>query len=115
MLKKIFKFIYIFIIFCFVNNIYAYEFKYPEYEGEINEIVEEIFLERDMYEDLVGEYEKDVINIYNASQNSYWWPIGSAETTEVNGKMFAKRYPETTNISSPFGERDDPFGGNNFN
>ena len=114
MLKKILKIIYIFIIFCFTSNIYAYEFKYPEYESEINDIVENIFFERDMYEEFIGGYEKEATDIYSASSNSYWWPIGSIDTTEVNGKVFAKGNPETTNISSYYGKRDDPFGGTQF-
>ena len=111
MLKRIFKLIIILIIFGFINNIYAYEFKYPEYEQEIIDTVDDIFFEREMYEALVGDYEKDVLAIYNAHSNSYWWPIGSVETNEVSGKIFAKGTPETVFVSSPFGVRADPFGG----
>lgn len=111
MLKKVVIFINILVLFCITNNIYAYEFKYPEHENEVNEMVENIFNDVEMYEELAGEYLKDVSEIYDASSNSYWWPIGSSETTEVNGVLFANGEPETKAISSYYGIREDPFGG----
>jgi len=44
---------------------------------------------------------------------SAWWPIGSNEVTEENGKLFAKGDPVSTSISSSFGPRIHPITGKN--
>ncbi len=40
---------------------------------------------------------------YNS--NSYWWPIGSLETEEKDGALFASGTPAFTNITSGYGMR----------
>lgn len=48
----------------------------------------------------------------SASNNdNYWWPIGSAEVTEENGKIFAAGDPVSVNISSHYGIRVHPVSG----
>lgn len=37
-----------------------------------------------------------------SSGTSYWWPIGSLETTTQNGVLFAAGEPQYTTINSPF-------------
>lgn len=46
----------------------------------------------------------------NQSKN-YWWPVGSRDTTTSNGITYASGEPESTYITSLFGTRSDPFGG----
>ena len=36
----------------------------------------------------------------------WWWPVGSRETTEVNGKLFATGAPSATRITATFGGND---------
>lgn len=45
-----------------------------------------------------------------SSSNSFWWPIGSAETETDGGVLFARGDPVESTISSYFGPRDDPMG-----
>lgn len=56
-----------------------------------------------------GGYPLDYSDI--SSTSSYWWPIGSMETTNVNGVLVAGGMPVATTISSYFGNRSDPFTG----
>ncbi len=43
-----------------------------------------------------------------AGKTTYWWPIGSVETTEENGKTFAAGEPESSSIYRDYGTtRDD--------
>lgn len=52
----------------------------------------------------------DHIQFYNAiyKNDAWWWPIGSKETTTIDGKLFASGEPDTYRLSSPFGPRIDP-------
>lgn len=43
--------------------------------------------------------------VYQPNNDKYWWPIGSDETTEENGVLFASGQPATTGITSDFGKR----------
>lgn len=43
---------------------------------------------------------------YSDVKSSYWWPIGSSETTVVDGKEYATGDPACTYISSEFGLRE---------
>lgn len=43
--------------------------------------------------------------VYQPNNDKYWWPIGSYETTEENGVLFASGQPAATTITSPFGYR----------
>lgn len=46
-----------------------------------------------------------------AENSSYWWPIGSSETEEIDGNVFASDIPVDSSISSYFAGRIDPFTG----
>lgn len=45
------------------------------------------------------------------NNSKYWWPIGSNETTVVDGITYASGNPIPTSISSYFGYRDQPLAG----
>lgn len=50
-------------------------------------------------------------NFSTTSANLYWWPIGSDETTEVEGVTMAIGDPAKISISSPYGNRTHPVTG----
>lgn len=85
-------------------------FALQELDSNVKNIITEIYDSRQQYLDLVGDFEESESNYKYVNSNTYWWPIGSVETTEVNGVIFAKDDPETTNITSNYGNREDPFG-----
>lgn len=56
------------------------------------------------------------INYTNENSNGcMWWPIGSDETTNENGKTFAKGTPASVRITSNFGIRNKPTAGASSN
>ena len=64
----------------------------------IREQINQIYDAKEQYEDLVGSYEEITITTYDATPNSYWWPIGSSETNTVDGIMFANGDPEVVYV-----------------
>lgn len=107
MLKKIVKTSVIFItLFCFsINTILAYDYYDRENESGVNDLIREIYDAKEQYEDLVGDYEVTK-KINQSSNNSFWWPIGSMETEEINGVLYAKGEPASTQITSSFGDAE---------
>lgn len=99
--------------FVIVDSVNAYEFINSNNAGAVQDKINEIYDAKGQYESMVGSYEETETKIYDASSVSYWWPIGSQETTESNGKVYAKGDPVNTSISSGFGYRADPFSGAN--
>lgn len=110
MLKKYFKFFVILVTLFYFDFVYAYEYQNKVNEAKVRDMISQIRDAREQYEDLVGGFKEEVIEIYEASSNSYWWPIGSSATTTIDGKTFARGEPETMIITSYFGYRPDPFG-----
>lgn len=109
MLKVIkLNFLVILLLLC-VNNIFAYEYVNPSNKKKVLDKFNEVYDSKNQYEDLVGSYIEEEIELIGATSTTYWWPIGSKETTEVNGKIFATGDPETVYITSLFGYREDPF------
>lgn len=109
MLKKIFNLSVISVtLFCFNCNAYAYEYINQNNEDLVRDKINEIYDLKQQYEDLLGGY-VETVEVHTATSNSYWWPIGSNETTESNGKIYAKGAPATTIITSYFGYRENPF------
>ena len=107
MFKKIVKIVIILItLFYFsIDLISAYDFNDVENKDNVYSMIREIYDTKEQYEDLVGGYNK--IEITTASNNLFWWPIGSSETEEKNGKTYASGTPLIINISSMFGGYDD--------
>lgn len=108
--KFLISFILVSIFFCNLNIVSAYEYIDKKNENKIREKISEIYLAKEQYEDLVGEYEEKTVITHDATTSSYWWPVGSKETVELNGKTFAQGDPETLTITSNYGYRPDPFG-----
>lgn len=70
-------------------------------------IIEDI---KDIVEEAMKEEDRSMGLAYGIDVD-YWWPIGSKETTKVNGKLFAKDDPVYTGITSDYGERTGEFAG----
>ena len=104
----------IFILICLfsvkIEFANAYDFINPNNEDFIREQINQIYDAKEQYEDLAGSSEVMEITVYDAGSTSYWWPIGSAETTTINGQEFASGDPEVVYMSSKYGYRQDPLG-----
>ncbi len=86
--------------------------KYIEGRDDYKEIVKEIFEYTDSYEELVkSDKPQKEEEISSEGNNMYWWPVGSKKTTKANGKTFASDTPTSTQITSYFAGRKDPFTG----
>lgn len=110
MLKKfmIFNIVFITLFYLNFNIVSAYEYINSENESTVSDMITQIYDTKEQYEDLVGDYETEIVVINDATSTSYWWPIGSSETTQSDGKTFANGNPETVTITSEFGYRDNP-------
>lgn len=95
--------------FC-LYNVKAYDYISDENEELVNELLNEIYDSKEQYEDLAGDYIETTVKVFNANNASYWWPIGSEQTVEVDGKVYAKDAPYPTYVTSKFGYRTDPLG-----
>lgn len=111
-MQKIESLIFTFIgLFCLdIMFVSAYEFNNPNNEDLIRDQINQIYDAKEQYEDLVGGYEEIEVITYDATLNSYWWPVGSSETNTVDGIVFANGDPEVVYVSSNFGYRNDPLG-----
>lgn len=106
MLKKYIRFSVIFVtLFLYIaSTVSAYEFKDPNNEALVNDLINEIYDSKQQYEDLAGGEEE--IDLNKVSNNLFWWPIGSIETEEKNGVLYATGDPAVLNISSYYGGYD---------
>ena len=78
-----------------------------EYEKELIKVRQRIIADIKEIIDKYRKYRPE--SAYNdSSRNDFWWPIGSAETEEKDGKVFASGDPISTTITSSFGPRVDP-------
>ena len=109
MFKKniILSFAFITLFYFNINVISAYDYINSESESSVNGMITEIYDAKQQYIDLAGEDEvPEIINV--PESDSYWWPIGSAETTVgANGKLFATGDPIKTKITSYFGSKEN--------
>ena len=107
MFRKVVKIFVIFItLFYFYTDIIsAYEFQDIGNKNQVNEMIVEIYDAKQQYEDLVGDYITPP-TVINSSNNMFWWPIGSKETEEKDGVLFAAGEPEITTITSYYGGDD---------
>ncbi len=78
-----------------------------EYEEDLVKVREDII--KDIKE-IIDEYRKNrpETAYMDALSNKFWWPIGSAETEEKDGVLFASGDPISVAITSSFGTRIDP-------
>ena len=79
--------------------------EYKEYEKLIKEIRTGIVSNIKSVLDDYKYYASDVSMKSKSEVPSYWWPIGSSETTDVDGKLMATGDPESINITSQYGMR----------
>ena len=88
-------------LFCLTINVKAEE----ESDSSVNDLISQIYDSKQQYEDLSGA-KPETVTINYASNNSFWWPIGSAETEDINGILFAKGEPESIKINSNYGDQE---------
>jgi murein DD-endopeptidase MepM/ murein hydrolase activator NlpD/GH24 family phage-related lysozyme (muramidase) len=81
-----------------------------DYADELVEVRKEITAN---IKDLVDIYrlDKSNVNFTDSGSNSYWWPVGSSETTDAGGITYASGDPVSTAISSNYGMRTNPVSG----
>ena len=92
----------------FLSPVYAYEYVNSDNESNVLAARRDIYSLKSMYEELAGfDDEDDEIVYESANVDAYWWPIGSKETKNVDGKEFAMDAPETVIITSKFGAIND--------
>ena len=110
--KKLFNFlIYVLLALLLMNNAYAHDYNSKTNEKNVEKMINESYDRKEQYESLEGKHvsDEDAV-IEEISSDSYWWPIGSSETQTNDGKTYASDEPETTEITSNYGYRSDPFG-----
>ena len=93
---------------------------YNSYEGTAIEI------RREIIEDILSILENygfeinylpingndyNIIEEQTAARKSFYWPIGSDETEERNGVIYADGEPASTDVISSFGTRENPITG----
>lgn len=107
MLKKFINITIVFLtlFYFYIDLIYAYEFHDKENEDNINSMINEIYSLKEQYQDFVGDYTKSK-TINQTSNNKFWWPIGSSQTEQKNGKLYATGDPEVIDITSYYGGDD---------
>ncbi len=74
-----------------------------ENTDKINEIIDEIYM---YYAYLLESEDTNAYFRPLNSDGSFWWPVGSSETTVVGNKIMATGAPALTSISSNFGWRN---------
>ena len=73
--------------------------KYNYYEKQLNEVETEIVREEaSKYQQTIGDFV--------STDAGWWWPVGSKETTAIDGKLFAKGSPSATRLTAYFGGND---------
>lgn len=94
--------------------------KYEEYEAQIievrREIIDDIIFILNNYGITINYNNSNESSFnqaieYESSRNSYYWPIGSDETEERNGIIYADGEPASTDIVSYYGPRKNPITG----
>ncbi len=91
-----------------INSVFP-DFIPRKSHDEYEEIAAEVFEYIEAYKDFIMENEDGTTDL--EENTLYWWPVGSAETTTENGKLFAKGAPSSVNITSYFAGRVHPISG----
>lgn len=108
MLKKVSKIgVILLTLFFTCYNVLAYDYINPDNESSILNMITEIYDAKEQYEDLAGEPIEEVILKPATNSNQYWLPIGSNETREVNGKLYADGTPPESYLVSHFGSLEE--------
>ena len=89
---------------------------FKQFDSDLEEITRkrmanDVFDYIDSYLEFIGE-EEDEGSSSSCDGNSYWWPIGSAETTTENGVTFASGDPVPSTITATFAGDDSVHNGN---
>ena len=89
---------------------------FKQFDSDLEEITRkrmanDVFDYIDSYLEFIGEKE-DEGSSSSCDGNSYWWPIGSAETTTENGVTFASGDPVPSTITATFAGDDSVHNGN---
>ena len=89
---------------------------FKQFDSDLEEITRkrmanDVFDYIDSYLEFIGEAE-DEGSSSSCDGNSYWWPIGSAETTTENGVTFASGEPVPSTITATFAGDDSVHNGN---
>jgi len=79
-----------------------YPFESESQENTVDIWISEIYDAKQMYLDLIGEEDPTITMTEACYGSGYWWPIGSSETEERNGKLFAIGDPSSLKINSKF-------------
>ena len=94
--------------------------KIDEYEGEAilvrREIIDDILTILnnygfDVHYEPVDGARYNEVEEQTAARKSFFWPIGSDETEERNGVIYADKEPASTDVISKFGTRENPVTG----
>ncbi len=72
------------------------------YESHAADVVEYIYL----YAETLETYDTTNTTVAACNGTSFWWPIGSSETQEKNGVLFASGEPVNTTITADFSGND---------
>lgn len=88
---------------------------FKQFDSDLEEITRkrmanDVFDYIDSYLEFIGEAE-DEGSSSSCDGNSYWWPIGSAETTTENGVTFASGDPVPSTITATFAGNDEVHNG----
>ena len=104
MIKKI-GILFVMLLFL-SSNVLAYDYQDFSNKTSVESAISSIYSLKRMYDEMSGIDDNDDEVIYEVANNdSYWWPIGSVETTESDGKLYALGEPEASTITSSFGYR----------
>ena len=89
---------------------------FKQFDSDLSDVTRErmandVFDYIEAYLEFIGE-EEDEDSSSSCDGNSYWWPIGSAETTTENGVTFASGDPVPSTITATFAGDDSVHNSN---
>lgn len=79
--------------------------KYNTTSENADNLIVQVYDQKQQYEDLMGGKKKKP-SIIKTNNKLFWWPIGSLETEEINGVLYAKGEPASILITSSFGDQE---------
>lgn len=108
MKKIIYSILVVSILFSY-TSVFAYDYVNKNNAHLVQDRKTDIYDRKKLYEDLAGEKEEDEeeLDYTEASSDEMWWPIGSKETTTINGKLFATGDPVYIGLTSGYGSKEE--------